>query len=78
VRLHRAALLDALDLVGELAVLHRVTKPSRVIASAQVTEPRLFVDALGDLRKDREVLRLEVVAVRRPAKVEASILRLTG
>ena len=43
----------------------------------QMKQPRLFVDAFGDLREDCQIMSLQVVAVTRPAKIEASMAHIT-
>src|SRR5690606_34833422 len=68
-----AALFDAASLFGEVAVLHLLAEPARIVAAAQVVQPRFFVDAFGDLREDDEVLRTEVVPALRATEVEAAV-----
>ena len=50
-----------------------MAKPVRVVSSSQVKQPCFFIDALGDLAKNREIVSPEIVPICRAAEVEAVI-----
>ena len=68
-----AGSLDFRDLVGESLVPDGVTHPARVVARAEVVQPRLVVDALGELEEHLQVLRAQVQLSRGAAEVEALV-----
>ena len=70
----RSALLDALDVVGQIGVLNAVAHPAREIATRQVVMPGGIIHAVRELHEQHEILRPQVEAALRAAKVEAAIL----
>lgn len=75
-RLVRVEVLVGFDrgrLVGQRGVFDAEAKPSGVVALPQVMPPGLGVDAFGQLRKNAEILRLEIELRLAPAKVKAAV-----
>jgi hypothetical protein len=67
------SLLDSLRVIGQVRIIYRIAKPSRVVAASEVKQPCFFVDALRNLTEDRQIVSLEIVALGRAAEIKAAI-----
>ena len=65
--------LDQFSLQSEFGILDHTTEPPGYLAILEVKKPGLIINTICDLKKHREVLRLQVQLSIRAAKVEAQI-----
>ena len=65
--------LDSLRLGREGVVFDRGTEPLRIIASAQVIEPRLIIDPVSNLSKENKILGPEIQSFLRTAKIKTPV-----
>src|SRR6201996_1332676 len=65
--------LAQLGFRGQRVVLDRVAEPCRVVASLQMMQPRLVVDAGGELQERRQIERPQVKGAGGTAEVEALV-----
>src|SRR6478736_522323 len=76
--LDRRAVVVAFDgahRLGKSTVLDGLTKPRRVVAVLQMEQPRVVVDAFGELQELDEIARAQIQLLLRPAEIEAAIGR---
>src|SRR3954469_10975196 len=73
-RRQRLVLLDGGRFSCQLVILDCVAKPLRVSARTQVMQPRLVIDAGGQLEKGREVLCTQVECSLGATEIEALVL----
>src|SRR5438445_5648185 len=59
---------------GERFVLDRLAEPARIVLEAEMVEPRLVIDSLGQLHEEGEILGLQVQPPAGAAEVEALVL----
>src|SRR5579872_3494408 len=65
-----------LCLVREIAVINRITKPTRIIVTSQMEHPCRLADTLGDLGKNGKVLGPEIMSAVWPTEVEAVVTQV--
>jgi hypothetical protein len=72
-RLQIVSLLDAFGLLGQIRIHYCTPKPARVVPMPEMKQPRIVIDALGDLAENCQILSAEFVSVCRAPEVEAPI-----